>query len=101
MESVLRCGAYKVENQKNNVVLVIRKRSGTTYFAFSECDFLNGWCEGRADGATASIRANADAELAIATHSITPTFLSRCGKSGPNRIKWASKRSVAWKRRKT
>jgi len=122
---IYKVGIYRDTNpirglkETQPLTMVIRDADGTTYFFFDGFEFSNGWREpsGREpmhryaqrhhsgirmlEGAMEYVwRANGRhdwlAEAAFRQFSITPSFLERCGNTGPHRIKWATRKKGFW-----
>lgn len=114
---VQRVGIYKDTNEPDTYVLVLKTREGTTYFAFGYNDFIQGWFQEvvptqgkgqryakyqKANGVIHQLQRCLGRPLppyvidALIYYQVTPTVLSRCGKTSPRRIKWVEPKRGNW-----
>ena len=110
-------GIYKDTTDPNVYILVMKDKTGTSYFSFGYSDFIRGWYEDapqpttrhfhpaknlKAIGVINLMQKKLNQPLppivieALMNFQVTPTILSRCGKTSPRKIKWIEPKRGNW-----
>ena len=112
MVCIRKVGIYKDTGTENGVILVVRTKEGTLYFAFDGNAFIDGWFSesGRKRGSPYRKQEGALREMqkgsptplhplfceAMLAYRVTPTSINGLEGTGPRKVKWVDRRKGGW-----